>query len=133
MAKREKSGKSATSKKKVVVAGTKSLNFAQTKLFKMDLTKTVVPGSYTLSVSGADVNGAPASIGPASFTSESGSQAVSPIDGASATVSVGDTAPGVIRVDANDTVDGSGTVLTARLSLNPATPLKAVSLTLTLQ
>lgn len=113
---------------------TTKLSVLQPKIAEiMDLTKQVAPGGYTLSVVGADANGSPAPIGPASFTNESGSQSVSAIDQASASVSVSDTAPGVIRVDANDTPDGSGSLLTARLSINPAGASKAVSLTLTLQ
>lgn len=99
----------------------------------MDLIQTVAPGSYTLSVAGADINGSPAPIGTATFTSESGSQSVSPIDDASAGVSVSDTSPGSIRVDASDLDPASPLTLTARLTINPATAPKAVSLTLTLK
>lgn len=99
----------------------------------MDLLKTVAPGSYTLSVAGADENGNPAPIGPATFTKLSGSEVVTPIDASSASISVSDTSPGEVQVDATDADPTSPVNLSAKLFINTAAPGgKAVSLTLTL-
>ena len=100
-----------------------------------DLKVNVAPGSATLHVAGVRQDGTPANLASVTFTVESGTASLSAgPDAQSQIVSVADSNPAIIRVDANADLSGGNRIITARLFMNGSGNVpsnEAVSLILT--
>jgi hypothetical protein len=100
-----------------------------------DLNENLAPGSVTLHVAGVRQDGGVAALASVTFTVESGTASLADgPDSQSQVISVSDSNPTVIRVDANANLTGGTRIITARLLLNGAVIVpsnEAVSLTLT--